>query len=106
MSIATLPIDLDPGKIADFCRERGIRRLSLFGSVLREDFDPARSDVDVLAEFKPGALEKVGLDFTLYGEQLGGILGHPRVDFCTRLRPWLRPLVEQRALVVYDEQAP
>jgi predicted nucleotidyltransferase len=38
----------------DFCRRRHIRKLSLFGSVLREDFGP-QSDVDVLVEFEPGA---------------------------------------------------
>lgn len=103
ISIAELPLVLDREKIAAFCRERGIRRLSLFGSVLRDDFNPARSDVDVLAEFNPGAEEKAGWDVVLYGEQPGAILGHPRVDFCTQLRPWLQPLVEKRALVIYDE---
>ncbi|MGD0413152.1 MAG: nucleotidyltransferase domain-containing protein [Verrucomicrobiota bacterium] len=48
---AALPIAIDRERIAEFCRARGIRKLSLFGSVLRDDFDPARSDVDVLAEF-------------------------------------------------------
>jgi predicted nucleotidyltransferase len=37
----------------DFCRRRQIRKLSLFGSVLRSDFGP-QSDVDVLVEFEPG----------------------------------------------------
>ena len=36
-----------------FCREHGIRRVALFGSVLRDDFRPD-SDVDVLVEFEPG----------------------------------------------------
>ena len=49
MSVAELPIQIDHQKIAEFCRVRGIRKLSLFGSVLREDFNPDRSDVDVLA---------------------------------------------------------
>ena len=39
--------------IADFCRRHRIRRLSLFGSILREDFG-AESDVDVLVEFETG----------------------------------------------------
>jgi len=60
MSVAELPIQIDREKIAEFCRARGIRKLSLFGSVLRDDFDPARSDVDVLAEFEPDALKGVG----------------------------------------------
>ena len=38
--------------LSAFCREHGIRRLSVFGSALREDFGPA-SDIDVLVEFEP-----------------------------------------------------
>ena len=39
--------------MAGFCRRNRIAKLSLFGSVLREDFEPGRSDVDVLVEFEP-----------------------------------------------------
>ena len=39
--------------LAAFCRTHGIRRLSVFGSALREDFGP-ESDIDVLVEFEPG----------------------------------------------------
>jgi uncharacterized protein len=42
------------GVLDEFCRRRRIRKLSLFGSVLRDDFGP-HSDVDVLVEFEPGA---------------------------------------------------
>ena len=41
--------------IAAFCEDHGIRRLSLFGSVLREDFGP-ESDIDVLVEFEQDVL--------------------------------------------------
>jgi predicted nucleotidyltransferase len=37
--------------IAGICRIHGVRSLQAFGSILRDDFDPARSDVDVLVEF-------------------------------------------------------
>lgn len=47
-------IRIDRDRLARFCQEHGIRRLALFGSVLRDDFDPKRSDVDVLVEFEPG----------------------------------------------------
>jgi len=40
MSVAELPIRIDREKVSEFCRARGIRKLSLFGSVLRDDFDP------------------------------------------------------------------
>lgn len=51
--------------LADFCQRHGIARLSLFGSVLRDDFGPD-SDVDVLVEFPPGQTPSL-LD-------LGGVL--------------------------------
>lgn len=46
-------IQLPSDKIAEFCHKHHIRKLSLFGSVLREDFGPS-SDVDILVEFEPG----------------------------------------------------
>jgi predicted nucleotidyltransferase len=46
-------INIPKEKIAEFCQRHYIRRLALFGSVLREDFTP-NSDVDVLVEFEPG----------------------------------------------------
>jgi uncharacterized protein len=49
---------LDRGVISEFCRQRRIRRLSLFGSVLHGD-DRPDSDLDLLVEFEPGA--RVGL---------------------------------------------
>jgi predicted nucleotidyltransferase len=45
-------IEFPEARIADFCRRHGVQRLSLFGSILREDFRPD-SDVDVLVEFLP-----------------------------------------------------
>ena len=48
------PITVAKDAIADFCRRHHIRKLSLFGSVLRDDFRPD-SDVDVLVEFEPGS---------------------------------------------------
>jgi len=102
MTVAELPIKIDREKIAEFCRAKGIRKLSLFGSVLRDDFDPERSDVDVLVEFKPGALKGVGWRYFSYGDELGQIVGR-RVDFCSNLRPWLQEQVEREKLVIYDE---
>ncbi len=39
--------------LADLCREHHVRSLFVFGSAAREDFDPGRSDVDLLVEFEP-----------------------------------------------------
>ena len=101
MSIAELPIQIDREKVAEFCRARGIRKLSLFGSVLREDFDPERSDVDVLAEFEPGALKGVGFRYFGYGEELAAILGR-RVDLCSRLNQYIEAAVRREAVPIYE----
>jgi len=83
-------------EIANFCHRHRIRRLSLFGSVLREDFRP-RSDVDVLVEFEPG--QSVGL-IRLAGmeRELSQLLGR-KVDLNTRgfLSPWFRDQVLREA---------
>jgi uncharacterized protein len=94
MSVAEPPIKIDRDKIAEFCRARGIRKLSLFGSVLREDFDPEGSDVDVLAEFEPGTLKGVGFRYFGYGEELAAILGR-KVDFCSRLNRYIEAAVRR-----------
>jgi len=46
-------VSYDREALADFCRKWKVKELSLFGSVLRDDFGPS-SDVDVLVEFAPG----------------------------------------------------
>ena len=40
------------GQLREIAKQRGVRRPSLFGSVLTEQFDPTRSDIDVLVEFE------------------------------------------------------
>lgn len=102
MSVAELPIQIDREKVAEFCRARGIRKLSLFGSALRDDFDPQRSDVDVLAEFAPGALDGVGLRYFGYGEELAAILGY-KVDFCSRLNQYIEAAVRREAVPIYEQ---
>jgi len=39
-------------EIAELCRTHHVRRLSVFGSAVRDDFDPSTSDVDVIVEFE------------------------------------------------------
>lgn len=48
-------ISIPKEEIRTFCEQHHIRKLSLFGSVLRNDFRPD-SDVDVLVEYEPGAI--------------------------------------------------
>ena len=61
-------IELPHDRIAEFCRKNHIRKLALFGSVLREDF-AKDSDVDVLVEFEeghvPGFIRLAGMEIDL-----------------------------------------
>lgn len=86
--------------LQEFCRRNHIRRLSLFGSVLREDFGP-ESDVDVLVEFEEGHVP--GFRFFALQRELSEILGRP-VDLHTPgfLSPYFRSQVLQEAEVQYD----
>jgi len=52
--VARPRIPIDDSRIAEFCRKWRIVEFSLFGSVLRDDFQPD-SDVDVLVRFEPDA---------------------------------------------------
>ncbi len=102
MSVAELPIRIDRDRIAEFCRARGIRKLSLFGSVLRDDFDPARSDVDVLVEFLPGRIP--GWEFFGWGEDLSEAIGW-KVDLHTpnSLSKYFREEVLREAMPMYEQ---
>lgn len=60
-------VSLDQERLAEFCRQNGVRRLAVFGSALRDDFGPD-SDVDVLIEFAPGRTP--GLKFFWMQEEL------------------------------------
>jgi predicted nucleotidyltransferase len=63
----SLKVSVDQERLAEFCRQNGVRRLAVFGSALRDDFG-AGSDVDVLIEFEPGRTP--GLTFFSMQEEL------------------------------------
>lgn len=74
-------ISLDEQRIADFCRKWEVRSLSLFGSVLRDDFG-TDSDVDVLVSFSDEARPTL-FDLVEMERELGEILGR-RADLVER----------------------
>jgi hypothetical protein len=94
-------IRIPKDQIAEYCKRNRVRRLSLFGSVLREDFGPD-SDVDILVEFEPGT--RIGL-IQLSGLEieLGNIVGR-KVDLNTPgfLSKYYRDQILTEADVQYD----
>ncbi len=55
-------LNITPEILASFCKRNQIIELSLFGSILREDFNN-KSDVDILVTYQPtakrGLIEKI-----------------------------------------------
>ena len=94
-------LHIDQSAINAFCREHHIRRLALFGSVLRDDWGPD-SDVDILVEFEPtqrvGMLALAGLEMAL-GELIGQTVDLNTPGFLSR---HFRDRVLAEAEVVYD----
>jgi len=68
-------------RIEEFCRKWNVRELSLFGSILRDDYRPD-SDVDMLFDFEPHARRTL-LDLVAMREELCDLLGRP-VDLISR----------------------
>ena len=96
------PINIPKEQIEEFCKKHHIRKLSLFGSILRDDFNP-ESDVDILVEFDPahipGLIRLAGMEI-----ELTRVLGH-KVDLRTAqdLSHYFRDEVIESAEVQYAE---
>jgi predicted nucleotidyltransferase len=78
---AAARLGLDQEAVAAFCRRWAVTELSLFGSVLGDDFGPG-SDVDVLATFAPDAQRSL-FDYAAMRDELAVIVGR-RVDLVNR----------------------
>ena len=85
--------------IAEICRRHRVRRMALFGSVIRDDFTPD-SDVDVLIEYEPG--HAGGFEFFRMRRELIALLGR-EVDMHTAasLSPYFRQEVLDEAEEIY-----
>jgi len=95
-------IKIDHEKLAEFCRKHHIRKLWLFGSVLRDDFR-SDSDVDVLYEFEPGQV--IGFKIFRIEDELSQILAGKQVDFIdiNDLSPRIRRHPYFNPELLYDE---
>ena len=95
-------IEVDRDQIATLCRRHRIKKLSLFGSVLRADFRPD-SDVDFLVEFEPG--QHVGFRIFDIEEELSRLFDGHRADIVNAkyVNPRLRERILSEAEVQYAE---
>ncbi len=94
-------LDVPGDRLAAFCRQRHIRRLAFFGSVLRRDFRPD-SDIDVLVEFEPAGLPGL-FGMARMERELSELFGGRKVDLRTAedLSPYFRKSVLNEAEVRY-----
>ena len=98
-------IDEHRRSLAEQCLRFGVRRLEVFGSAGRGDFDPAKSDFDFIVSFAdrtPGTYADRYLDFA---DALERLLGH-KVDLLTERcirNPYFRREVEAVRQVIYDQ---
>ena len=90
-------------QLVEFCQKHRIQRMSVFGSVLRDDFGP-ESDVDFLVEFAPQI--KVGWRIVRMSDELSQLLGGRPVDLIdpTFLNHRLKASVLESAEPVYVEE--
>jgi predicted nucleotidyltransferase len=95
-------IEIPRDRLERFCRRHHIRRLSLFGSVLRDDFGPD-SDVDVLVAFEPGHVPGF-FALSRMERELSEILGR-KADLRTEqeLSRYFREQVAREAVVEYAQ---
>jgi predicted nucleotidyltransferase len=102
MGLALPQPELDA--IAEACRQHQVLRMHLFGSALRDDFDPTRSDLDLLVEFQP--IEPAALVQAYFGleRQLASITGKA-VDLVMAdavRNPYVRRNIEASKQLIYE----
>jgi predicted nucleotidyltransferase len=102
-----LRIELPQEALAAICRKYGVSELAVFGSVLRDDFDPARSDVDLLVRFIDDDAGDWGSKYLDLREDLEELLGR-KVDVVSwrgieqSTNPYRRDHILKHARRVYE----
>ena len=71
------PVQTNLEEIVRLCRRYQVRRLAAFGSILRADFDPLRSDADFLVEFEPVPVAIRMQNYLALREALASLLSRP-----------------------------
>lgn len=90
-------------KIAELCRRAGARRLEIFGSAVRQDFDLMSSDLDFLAEFDDLPPARYADAYFLLKESLEALFGR-QIDLITEAsleNPYFRNRVQAERQTVY-----
>ena len=92
-------------KIRAICERFGVARLELFGSAARNDFDPAKSDIDFIVEFIDHG---TGISDRYFGltHALEDLLGRPvDIGFARTLKnPYFIAEIEADRTILYESE--
>ena len=91
-------------EVAELCVKRQVRRLELFGSAAREDFEQGRSDLDLLVEFLPMTPAQRANNFFGLMADLKQLLG-TEIDLLEPepiRNPYFKQAIEQNKVVLYE----
>lgn len=97
------PIERNIEEIARLCRRFAVRRLAVFGSILRADFEPGSSDVDFIVEFEPIPAGERMLNYLRLQDALGSLLSR-RIDLVEEgsiRNPYILQKVKEQQQLLY-----
>lgn len=96
-------VSYDRMKLHSLCKQRGIKKLAIFGSAVRDDFKDT-SDIDILIEFNIGFTPGF-LGFVQIMDEISALLGGRKIDLVTyqSIDPRLREEILSEAEVQYDK---
>jgi len=91
-------------ELAEICSKRQVKRLALFGSATRDDFDPTSSDLDFVVEFIPCPPAQYADNYFGLQEDLEKLFGMPvdLVESAPIRNPYFRKAIEDTQVVLYD----
>ncbi|MGA2085729.1 MAG: nucleotidyltransferase domain-containing protein [Terracidiphilus sp.] len=97
------PLQPNLEEIARLCRRYQVRRLAVFGSILRGDFDPLRSDADFLVEFEPVPVAVRMKNYLALRESLASLLSRPvdLIEDGAIRNPYILQSVSEQQQVLY-----
>ncbi|HVT89873.1 MAG TPA: nucleotidyltransferase domain-containing protein [Tepidisphaeraceae bacterium] len=90
-------------RITDICRQRGVKRLELFGSAARGDFKPGKSDFDFFVEFTDYAAPTIADQWFGLQEDLSALLDAPveLVSLRTASNPYFLEVANRSKVMLY-----
>ena len=97
------PIERNLEEIIRLCRRYKVRRLAVFGSILRGDFDPLRSDADFMVEFEAVPVAVRMRNYLALKEALGSLLSRPvdLIEVGAIRNPYILQSVAEQQRVLY-----